>query len=1025
MIQKQNIPIAMGQGLDQKADPKQIPIGKYSLLQNTIFQKSGLLQKRNGYGSLPSLPDTSSSYLTTFNGNLTAIGTNLKALSGGSNNWVTKGNIQPVRVGTLPLIRSNLNQIQCDAVISQNNLVCTVYTETGGTVSPQYKYAVSDSVTGQNIVPPTVLVATGSPRVFLLGNFFVIVYTDGTSLNYVAISLFAIDPTTGTLSVTAPSTISSSYTPATTVNFDGFVANNSLYLAWNGSGGGGEIRVTYIDSTLTQHNTVVYTGHSATIMSICADTTANTPVIYAAFYDSGSSNGYILAFNGQLSSVLAPTQIITAEAVLNITASAQNQLATVFYEVNNNYGYDATIPTHFIKERTCTQDGALGTAFILKRSVGLASKSFILSGIIYLSTVYSSVYQPTYFIIDSVGNIISKFAYSNGSGSMIANIGYLPLGLPGVSLYGTTAGIPYLTKDLIAATNKSTNQGAGTTAPINPVYSQTGINLGSFNLTTAGLNTAEIGNNLNLTGGFLWAYDGYSLVEQNFNVWPDSVEATPSASGGFMTAQQYYYQVTYEWSDNQGNVFRSAPSIPITVTTTGSTGSVTLDIPTLRLTYKISNPVKIVIYRWSVAQQTYYQTTSITSPLLNDPTIDYVTYVDINADTPQENSTNFILGNNIIYTNGGVVEDIGPPPADVLTLYKSRLFLVDSEDKNLLWFSKQVIENTPVEMSDLFTIYVAPTTSSAANTGPITALSALDDKLIIFKNDAIYYITGDGPDNTGANNDFSEPIFITSTVGCSNQSSIVFMPQGLMFQSDKGIWLLGRDLSTSYIGAPVEDFGTSPVQSAVNVPETNQVRFTISSGITLMYDYYFSQWGTFVSVAAISSCIYKNLHTYINSFGNAFQETPGKFLDGSSPVLIKFTTGWINPAGLQGYIRSYVIYILGQYITPHKLQVSIAYDYNSSAPQSTPIAPNNFSPNYGGSSPYGGGSPYGGPGDLEQWRVFLTRQRCMAFQITINEIYDASFGIPAGAGLTISGLNLVVGIKSGWNNTISAANSVG
>jgi hypothetical protein len=61
---------------------------------------------------------------------------------------------------------------------------------------------------------------------------------------------------------------------------------------------------------------------------------------------------------------------------------------------------------------------------------------------------------------------------------------------------------------------------------------------------------------------------------------------------------------------------------------------------------------------------------------------------------------------------------------------------------------------------------------------------------------------------------------------------------------------------------------------------------------------------------------------------------------------------------------------------------------------------------------------------LEQWRVFLTKQRCQAFQISIQEVYDASFGIPAGAGLTISGLNVIVGLKSKFR-TISSSNSIG
>ena len=99
-----------------------------------------------------------------------------------------------------------------------------------------------------------------------------------------------------------------------------------------------------------------------------------------------------------------------------------------------------------------------------------------------------------------------------------------------------------------------------------------------------------------------------------------------------------------------------------------------------------------------------------------------------------------------------------------------------------------------------------------------------------------------------------------------------------MFQSDKGIWLLGRDLSTSYIGAPVQSLTlNATVLSALNIPATNQVRFTLDSGITLMYDYYYSQWGTFTGVPGISSTLYQSLHTYINSFGQVFQETPGLY----------------------------------------------------------------------------------------------------------------------------------------------------
>jgi hypothetical protein len=180
-----------------------------------------------------------------------------------------------------------------------------------------------------------------------------------------------------------------------------------------------------------------------------------------------------------------------------------------------------------------------------------------------------------------------------------------------------------------------------------------------------------------------------------------------------------------------------------------------------------------------------------------------------------------------------VVENIGAPATNILSLYNGRLFLVSAEDNNLLWFSKQVIESTPVEMSDLFTLFVSPTIGAQGNTGPISALAAMDSNLMVFKpNAAIYYINGTGPDNTGASNDFSQPVFVASTVGCDNPNSITLMPQGLMFQSDKGIWLLGRDLSTNYIGAPVEDFNEQAVLGSLTIPGTNQVRFMLESALS-------------------------------------------------------------------------------------------------------------------------------------------------------------------------------------------------
>jgi hypothetical protein len=313
--------------------------------------------------------------------------------------------------------------------------------------------------------------------------------------------------------------------------------------------------------------------------------------------------------------------------------------------------------------------------------LGLASKAFIVNGVVYYLATYQSPYQPTYFLINGtesteVDPIVSaKLAYENGGG-------YHVLGLSNVVVNGNLAQTSYLYKDLIAALS---NANAAGTSTVGGIYSQTGVNLGNFNFTTVGTDSAEIAECLQFSGGFLWMYDGYLPVEHNFFLWPDSVEVTTATTGGAITADEYFYQAVYEWSDNQGNIYRSAGSIPVSITTTGSTSANTVYVPTIRLTYKTENPIKITIYRWSTDQEIWYEITSIIAPVLNSTTTDYITYIDTASDAS-------IVGNNILYTTGGVIEDINAPATNIISLFDTRLWMVDAEDQNLLWFSKQVMK---------------------------------------------------------------------------------------------------------------------------------------------------------------------------------------------------------------------------------------------------------------------------------------------------------------------------------------------
>lgn len=964
-------------------------------LQNAVFTLDKRLQKRNGYAKLTALPSgVSPTTLTTFNGNLTVLGNSIQSYNESNATWVNHGRYQPVRLSTLSLVRASTGQTQVDAAIS-GSLVLTVFVDS--TAGAQYQ--ISDSNTSQQLKAVTNLPITASqPRVFVLGNNFIITYIATVSaaphLQYIAVPVATLVPASPVDITTQIKTITSTY--------DGMVADGNLYLAWEGSDGGGAVRLAYVTAALMQSPTKAIAGHDPQLISV----STNSTVTWVSWYETSSTSTYAAAFNVILNPILTATLLDSTSTLAHVTSAMTSSAnLTVYGEVDNDYSFTPNNPSNYVQKQTITQAGVVGSLTIIARSVGLASKPFTFNDVTYVLTAYQGEFQPTYFLIDGSGSVVARLASGNGGGYATSQV------LPSVTTTGNVAQMAYLIKDLLAPVSKS--QGATQTSNI---YSQTGVSLVSFDLSNTSQITAEVGNNLNITGGFLWAYDGTLLNEQGFHLWPEDISFTGNPTGGDIADGDYFYYVTYEWTDAQGNLVRSAPSVPTGVHVAGGGGtvSVTLHIPTLRLTYKPD--VRIVIYRWGSAQQIPYQITSITSPTLNDPTMDSIDYIDTVDDAA-------ILGNLILYTTGGVVENLPGPATANIGLYKSRLMLIPSEDQNLVWYSKQVLEATPVEMSDLFTVYAAPTISSQGSTGPTLSISAMDDKFIAFKKDAIYYLTGTGPDNTGASNDFSDPTFITSTVGCSNQQSIVFTPNGLVFQSDKGQWLLGRGLETLYIGAPVEQYNNQLVTSSVGIPGTNQIRLCLDNKKTLMYDYYFDRWGTFTNTNVISSCLYTDLHTYLTSTGDVFQETPNTYLDNGSPVLMAFTTAWMNLMGLQGFQRAYLLYILGNYISPHTLNVTVSYDYNNGPVQNVTINPSNFAGTWGSESYWGDGI-WGGPGSLEQWRIFLQQQKMQAFQITVQEAFDPTKNTVPGAGLTFSGLNLVVGAKKGFV-PLPASNSVG
>jgi len=415
--------------------------------------------------------------------------------------------------------------------------------------------------------------------------------------------------------------------------------------------------------------------------------------------------------------------------------------------------------------------------------------------------------------------------------------------------------------------------------------------------------------------------------------------------------------------------------------TTDQINSTQIKIPTLRITSKPSDiPVSIALYRTLSNETLFYRVSKFDNPLLNNKSVDYVFFNDA---TPDDQ----LIGNEQLYTTGGVLDNGPAPASNLMVQYKNRLIAVSSEDPFTWYFSKPVGTNIPVQFSPFFYKKIPELG------GPITALGVMDDKLIFFKRSSIFIVVGTGPNNLGLQDDFNDAELVTTDTGCLEPKSVVRTPLGLMYKSGKGIYLLNRGLNVQYVGASVEAYNTATVTSSELIENVNQVRFTLNTGVTLVYDYYFEQWSVFTNQNAIDSTIYDSKFTYLRPDGKIYKETPNVWTDGGLPIYMKLRTSWLSFNGLQGLERIYNAMVLGDYKSPHTLTMSVLHDFNSTVTQTTAI-------------------PVASSPGVYQFKVYLNRQKTDALQFLLQETQS---GPSYGEGLDISSIGLEVGVKKGLN----------
>ncbi len=988
-LEKTEIPLTFSEGIDTKEDPKAVAPMKLLLCENARRKKGQKIEKRYGCQKLGDAILNSTSVLSDAEG-LGVFDKELIAFSQQSvfsyseqaDRWIDKGPAISVKAKLTDVLKNNYEQSQIDTAVN-GDLVLTAWEDSRGGV----RLSLFDYITGTQLLSDYSISATATrPRCLAYGSDLYLLFLE---VGANELKGYKITPN-APLPFPTVVTISSAVNGAAP-NYDAFVQDTYIVVAYNVQGAA-QVRLHKLNENLAVQTTVNIAEAGTDCVAVLRGPGSR---IFVAWHVGG--NVRCAVYNVNVVQTVAPFTVEAAANIVRITGYSLPDETGVrfFYEQTAAATYN-----YLIRQNTVTNAGAAGTASVFLRSVGLASKAFAYSPDTtdrgFVAVVHSSTLQSTFFLARNDGLIVGKLAPGKAGGLMSRTmLPEAPARAEGKYLFGA------LTKNPVVAENN------------NEFLTFRGASIAEIDFTDLSNFTGEtLGQNYHIVGGVVQMFDGISVVEHGFHLFPENVTLAESAGGSLTATGVYNYKVVFEWYDRFGQIHRSAPSPAVQFTLTGVNNRITVTVPTLRLTQKHTNRAGVIIhvYRTENAGTIYYRASSASAPTFNDPTANTVAIVDNLADSS-------LIGNELLYTEGGIIDNIAPPAASIICTYKNRVVLWGTED-DVISISKFRQDGFPVEFSDEINLRLD------RFGGEGRAAATMDDKLILFKEEAIYMTFGDGPDNTGLNGEFAPPERIASDVGCIDANALAVTPLGIVFKSRKGRYLLSRDLQLTYIGAEVEYWNDLTDTAAVVVPELNEVRFTTLEAPTLSYNYFFKQW--FVhGFAAADAVQWKNNFAYIRTFSNdhskVVKEVPGFFLDIDQKYSLKIGTAWFSIAGLQGIERIYRAIFLGEYKSQHNLRISVRYDFSPAFTEDHlwDAASSLGLTNYGDGAYYGSDAVYGGASSVFQPRVHLGNQKCQAAQFQIEDLTQDSGSYES---FNLTGMALQVGKKKGlWKTRAEAS----
>lgn len=358
------------------------------------------------------------------------------------------------------------------------------------------------------------------------------------------------------------------------------------------------------------------------------------------------------------------------------------------------------------------------------------------------------------------------------------------------------------------------------------------------------------------------------------------------AIGSTPAAGTYVYLVVREWRDGKGNVHRSPPSDPKTIST-ADPGTIEITCYDDPWQNRVLETVT-KIYRTTNGGSVFYNVSGADGITTPGSTNAGVMFTDGASDAS-------IVSNEILYTqaerggNSGMLDWWGTPPCRCAWAGADRVIAGGLENPcrfrlSNLFFSTEGI-SWPEHAAFWGTINEA-----------VTAVASLDVAWLVFGGNSVWLVSGQGPDSFG-NGTFEVPRKLSTGVGARNQRSVVETPEGIMFQSsDAQIYLVQRGTyqvvqksqairdaigkspaSVSVVTLGGNDYSdpTYWIVGAVHDPFANEVWFSDLLSRSWVYQPDFGAWREEVAVSESSKiCIYVGSIKVTGYEGPAFIRVP-------------------------------------------------------------------------------------------------------------------------------------------------------